>query len=244
MLSSALGGATTFAAATQPSRVGLLWRLGRAWRSLGKLAVDSVATRREHLTKALAILADAERLGAAGCKVDPAACGGDDPVGAAAQAAVMTEALLHKWLAIVWNDLGDCNGTRAKIENGQHFVQHLEIAIRLAPGDPTLRYMHGRFCGTVAELSWFKRKLAAAVFGSEPPSKTWSDALESFNKAAGLRPGGVVSPMDQLGIAESHIKLGHDAAAREALRRCVEASSTSMEDDIAHASARRLINRY
>ena len=244
LLSSALSGATTCVAAMRPSRVALLWRLGRAWCGLGKLAVDNVEVRREHLTKAMAILVDAERLGAAGCKVDPAACGGDPA--AAAQAAVMTEAMLHKWLAIlsVWH-LGHCNGNRAKlIENAKHFLQHLEVAIRLAPRDPSLRYMHGLLCATVAELSWFKRKLAAKVFGSKPLSKTWADALASFDKAAGLRPGGVVIPMDQLGIAESHIKLGHDAAAREALRRCVEASSTSTEDDTAHESARRIIDRY
>lgn len=113
--------------------------------------------------------------------------------------------------------------------------------MKLAPWDPTLRYMHGRFNAALAELSWMKRALAATIFGREPPQATWSDALASFEEAARLRPEGVIQPMDQLGIAECHIKLGARAEARAALSRCIAAPSTTSEDDEAHAAARKLL---
>jgi hypothetical protein len=130
-------------------------------------------------------------------------------------------------------------GKRAKIENGGHFAQHLERAMALAPDDATLRYMHGRFCTALAELSWVKRTLAATIFGREPPQATWSDALASFESAARLRP--VAAPMDQLGIAECHIKLGARPKARAALARCLAAVSSTNEDDDAHETARKLL---
>eukprot|EP00037_Helgoeca_nana_P002956 m.37132 g.37132 ORF g.37132 m.37132 type:complete len:401 (+) comp12994_c0_seq1:65-1267(+) len=222
---------------TSASRIPLMWRLARAERTLvavARAATKSTSTaNRTRLVKARELVEEAEGMFDDGV----AAAGGSGAV--AAEESNFAKAMVHKWLAIIWNDLGDIDGKRAKIENGGHFAQHLERAMALAPDDATLRYMHGRFCTALAELSWVKRTLAATIFGREPPQATWSDALASFESAARLRP--VAAPMDQLGIAECHIKLGARPKARAALARCLAAVSSTNEDDDAHETARKLL---
>ena len=86
--------------------------------------------------------------------------------------------------------------------------------------------MHGKFCAAVAELSWFKRKAAATIFGREPLTKTWNNALEALLEVARLRPEGQVLPMGQLAIAEAYIKLGSRPEARRRLASPKRTSDT------------------
>jgi hypothetical protein len=46
----------------------------------------------------------------------------------------------------------------------------------------------GQWCLAFADLSWFEKKAAAALFG-KPPSATYDDALQHFLAAEKISPG-------------------------------------------------------
>ena len=62
-------------------------------------------------------------------------------------------------------------GIKEKILDGYEFKKHVDLAAQLAPNDPTIQHLLGRFCYEVAELSWWERKMAATLF-AEPPNAT------------------------------------------------------------------------
>lgn len=120
-----------------------MWRVGRAIRSIvqkGKKesGADTAALRRQ-LGDARKVLAEALALCPGGCVVSASAFGGDQSL--ADQEALCCESSVHKWLAIIGNDVGDFDGSRAKIENGILFEKHTKRAIELLPKDATLRYV-------------------------------------------------------------------------------------------------------
>ena len=52
----------------------------------------------------------------------------------------------HKWYAIAVGSLSEFVGVQQKIQNGYEFKKHVDSAIKLKPGDPTLHHMLGRWC--------------------------------------------------------------------------------------------------
>uniref|UniRef100_A0A3P9HRG5 Regulator of microtubule dynamics protein 2 n=1 Tax=Oryzias latipes TaxID=8090 RepID=A0A3P9HRG5_ORYLA len=87
----------------------------------------------------------------------------------------------HQWFAIMCGIMTEYDTVQNKIKNGYIFKDHLDKAIELKPQDPLSYYLLGRWCYSVAQLSWIERKAAAALFG-EPPSATVEDALKNFLK--------------------------------------------------------------
>lgn len=64
---------------------------------------------------------------------------------------------------------------------------HFEKAIELNPADPTSRYLLGLWCFTFADMNWFTKKTAAALFAT-PPSSSYEEALSHFQEAEKLEP--------------------------------------------------------
>ena len=93
----------------------------------------------------------------------------------------------HKWYAITIGTLGDYVTTKEKISNGHQFKNHVDIALKLKPNDPSLHHMLGRFCFEIANLTWVERKVASALF-SKVPESSFSDSLNHLIKAYELRP--------------------------------------------------------
>src|SRR5256885_825842 len=60
------------------------------------------------------------------------------------------------------------------------------MAIALSPNDATLHHLLGRFCDSIAALSWVERKIASTLF-AEVPKVTVEDALNHFRRAYQLR---------------------------------------------------------
>lgn len=72
---------------------------------------------------------------------------------------------------------------KRKIEEGYLVKQHAETAVQLNPQDSTTLHLLGRWCFTVADVSWIERKFASTII-SEPPSATFKDALKHFKRCA------------------------------------------------------------
>uniref|UniRef100_A0AAF5HYD2 Regulator of microtubule dynamics protein 1 n=1 Tax=Strongyloides stercoralis TaxID=6248 RepID=A0AAF5HYD2_STRER len=93
-----------------------------------------------------------------------------------------------KWAAACTGQSTDFMGTKEKIETGHYFKNLLDKALSIDDTEYTLLHMRGRFCFSVASLSWIERK-AASTFYATPPSSTYEDALTDFLKVEEVKKG-------------------------------------------------------
>ena len=60
-------------------------------------------------------------------------------------------------------------------------------AVELNPQDATSWYILGEFAFGLADLPWYQRKIVSAIFAT-PPTSTYEEALEYFQKAEETNP--------------------------------------------------------
>uniref|UniRef100_A0A8B9CL84 Regulator of microtubule dynamics protein 2 n=1 Tax=Anser brachyrhynchus TaxID=132585 RepID=A0A8B9CL84_9AVES len=121
--------------------------------------------------------------------------------------------------AIMCGYMSQFESVQNKIRNGYLFKEHLDKAIELKPQDPFLYYLNGRWCYSVAQLSWLEKKVAAALFGT-PPTSTVEEALQNFLKAEEMHPG--YSKYNYVYLAKCYKDLGQK---NNALKYCDSALS-------------------
>ncbi|NXJ75099.1 RMD2 protein, partial [Trogon melanurus] len=121
--------------------------------------------------------------------------------------------------AIMCGYMSQFESIQNKIRNGYLFKEHLDKAIELKPQDPFLYYLNGRWCYTVAQLSWIEKKIASALFGT-PPTSTVEEALQNFLKAEEMHPG--YSKYNYVYLAKCYKDLGQK---NNALKYCDSALS-------------------
>ncbi|XP_009080898.1 PREDICTED: regulator of microtubule dynamics protein 2, partial [Acanthisitta chloris] len=121
--------------------------------------------------------------------------------------------------AIMCGYMSQFESVQNKIRNGYLFKEHLDKAIELKPQDPLLYYLNGRWCYSVAQLSWIEKKVAAALFET-PPTSTVEEALQNFLKAEEMRPG--YSKCNYVYLAKCYKDLGQK---NNALKYCDSALS-------------------
>ncbi|NXO89700.1 RMD2 protein, partial [Certhia brachydactyla] len=132
----------------------------------------------------------------------------------------------HSWISTSWDGfaimcgyMSQFESVQNKIRNGYLFKEHLDKAIELKPQDPFLYYLNGRWCYSVAQLSWIEKKVAAALFGT-PPTSTVEEALQNFLKAEEMHPG--YSKCNYVYLAKCYKDLGQ---RNNALKYCDSALS-------------------
>ncbi|KFU94857.1 Regulator of microtubule dynamics protein 2 [Chaetura pelagica] len=128
----------------------------------------------------------------------------------------------NKWehlFAIMCGYMSQFESVQNKIRNGYLFKEHLDKAIELKPQDPFLYYLNGRWCYSVAQLSWIEKKVATALFGA-PPTSTVEEALQNFLKAEEMHPG--YSKCNYVYLAKCYKDLGQK---NNALKYCDSALS-------------------
>ncbi|NXJ10875.1 RMD2 protein, partial [Odontophorus gujanensis] len=121
--------------------------------------------------------------------------------------------------AIMCGYMSQFDSVQNKIRNGYLFKEHLDKAIELKPQDPLLYYLNGRWCYSVAQLSWLEKKVATALFGT-PPTSTVEEALQNFLKAEEMHPG--YSKCNYVYLAKCYKDLGQKT---NALKYCDSAQS-------------------
>ncbi|XP_002160454.4 regulator of microtubule dynamics protein 1 isoform X1 [Hydra vulgaris] len=133
----------------------------------------------------------------------------------------------HKWYGIMLSQTGDYIGTKKKLEDSPAMKQHFEKAIQLNPNDATSRHLIGMWCFSFADLAWYERKIATVVFGT-PPSSTYEEALQNFEKAEELSPSFYSTNQYMLGLA--YLRLGNKAKAKEWFQKVCEFQVVKEED--------------
>ncbi|NWW00301.1 RMD2 protein, partial [Machaerirhynchus nigripectus] len=174
--------------------VDFLWRLARAYGDLFEMTTDA-EEKRKYVTDvkhALVIFSNRRNLQS------------------------------NRWehlFAIMCGYMSQFESVQNKIRNGYLFKEHLDKAIELKPQDPFLYYLNGRWCYSVAQLSWIEKKVAAALFGT-PPTSTVEEALQNFLKAEEMHPG--YSKCNYVYLAKCYKDLGQK---NNALKYCDSALS-------------------
>ncbi|NXC45321.1 RMD2 protein, partial [Penelope pileata] len=134
-------------------------------------------------------------------------------------AETLQTASISSQFAIMCGYMSQFDSVQNKIRNGYLFKEHLDKAIELKPQDPLLYYLNGRWCYSVAQLSWLEKKVAAALFGT-PPTSTVEEALQNFLKVEEMHPG--YSKCNYVYLAKCYKDLGQKS---NALKYCDSALS-------------------
>ncbi|NXN83322.1 RMD2 protein, partial [Bombycilla garrulus] len=147
----------------------------------------------------------------------------------------------NKWehlFAIMCGYMSQFESVQNKIRNGYLFKEHLDKAIELKPQDPFLYYLNGRWCYSVAQLSWIEKKVAAALFGT-PPTSTVEEALQNFLKAEEMHPG--YSKCNYVYLAKCYKDLGQRNNALKCCDSALSILSVTNEDKEAQKDLEALL---
>ncbi|XP_034429064.1 regulator of microtubule dynamics protein 1 [Hippoglossus hippoglossus] len=146
----------------------------------------------------------------------------------------------HKWYAVCLSDVGDYEGIKVKIGNSYIIREHLERAVELNPKDATSLHILGYWCFAFAELPWYQRKVAAALFSS-PPVSTYEEALEFFLKAEEVDPDFYSKNLLMLG--KTYLAMKDKQKALMWLTKAKEYPAHTLEDKDVHKEAVDLLKR-
>ncbi|KAG7525250.1 regulator of microtubule dynamics protein 1 [Solea senegalensis] len=146
----------------------------------------------------------------------------------------------HKWYAICLSDIGDYEGIKVKIGNSYVIREHLEKAIELNPKDATSLHILGFWCFAFAELPWYQRKVAAALFSS-PPVSTYEEALEFFLKAEAVDPDFYSKNLLMLG--KTYMSMNDKPRAALWLTKAKDYPAHTLEDKEVHKEAVDLLKK-
>ncbi|XP_060220073.1 regulator of microtubule dynamics protein 2 isoform X3 [Meriones unguiculatus] len=145
----------------------------------------------------------------------------------------------HLWYAVLCGYVSEFEGLQNKVSCGQLFKEHLDTAIQLLPEEPFLYYLKGRYCYTVAKLSWIEKKMAATLFG-EIPSSTVHEALQNFLKTEELQPGYSIS--NYMYAAKCCVELGEPQDAWRFCNLALLLPVVTKEDKDAHKEVKKIIS--
>ncbi|KFP66135.1 Regulator of microtubule dynamics protein 2, partial [Cariama cristata] len=140
--------------------------------------------------------------------------------------------------AIMCGYMSQFESVQNKIRNGYLFKEHLDKAIELKPQDPFLYYLNGRWCYSVAQLSWIEKKVATALFGA-PPTSTVEEALQNFLKAEEMHPG--YSKYNYVYLAKCYKDLGQKSNALKYCDSALSVLSVTNEDKEAQKDLEALL---
>lgn len=116
--------------------------------------------------------------------------------------------------------------------------KHLERALELNPSDATTWHILGIWCFTFADLPWYQRKIASALFAS-PPESDYQSALANFLKAEAVSPNFYSTNLLMLG--KTYLRLNDKNLAREYLVKARNYVVMTKDDQDAHDEAEKLL---
>ncbi|KAI6222390.1 hypothetical protein M3Y99_01503300 [Aphelenchoides fujianensis] len=198
----------------EPQNVEVLWRLARA-------LYGRVATLEHRNAARRPLIVEGQRYAAEAVRLAPR----------------HFDAL--KYAAVLTGSLCEVSGTGERIKLGHTFKSYLDQAIALNPKDHGLLHMRGRLHYTVANLSWFERRLAATFF-SQPPTATLDDALRDFLEVERLRPG--LWPENLLFLARCYAGKNENKTAAHYLKLALKIEPEDAADQEVLDECKKLLN--
>ncbi|KAJ8670340.1 hypothetical protein QAD02_001599 [Eretmocerus hayati] len=146
---------------------------------------------------------------------------------------------VHKWVAILLNSKTSYEGTKIKIRELYNIKKHMVRASELNPNDATTLYLIGNWCYQVADLAWYQRKIASAIFG-EPPTSSFEEALLYFEKAEQVDPNFYSHNLLMLG--KTYLKLDKREDALKYLKMASDYPAKTDDDQEAKLEASKILS--
>ena len=191
----------------------ILWRLARASTDIGKTKGDNSEERKTKIYEAFGYATRALEL--------------DDKNFAC-----------HKWYGILLDYTAEYEGNKARISNAFKVKEHFEKAIELNPQDATTMHCLGVWCFLFADMPWYTRKIAAAIFAS-PPTSTYEEAMKFFQLAENTEPG--FYSKNKVMLGKTAMRLGDRGAAKEFLLDALRYVDKTVDDQTARKEAQDLL---
>ncbi|XP_063991056.1 regulator of microtubule dynamics protein 1-like [Diachasmimorpha longicaudata] len=191
--------------------VEILWRLSRALFNHSKSASDVEAKRM--VLEGYEIIAEALQI--------------DDNHWA-----------VHKWIAVLSDSKSEYEGIKARITNLVPCKEHMLKAAELNPNDATILHMLGNWCFSVADMPWYQRKIASAIF-STVPSSSYEEALQYFETAEKIDP--LFYSHNLLFLGRTYLKLQKKDEAIKYLKMTAEFPAKNDEDHKAKLEATKIL---
>ncbi|KYQ92314.1 hypothetical protein DLAC_06278 [Tieghemostelium lacteum] len=171
-----------------PNNVEIMWRISRAYYDRNELSSDK-AVKKDFVEKGFNMINKANEVNA-------------------------NHWAVHKWMAIMYSALGDHVSSKEKIANAFKIKEHALKALELKPNDPTTLHLLGRWCMTIANISWIERGIASALFGT-PPTSSFEEALDYFLKAHAVGSTDPTTLRNTIFIGDCYTQLKNGAKAKE-----------------------------
>nr|KAG5703427.1 hypothetical protein BaRGS_022476 [Batillaria attramentaria] len=146
----------------------------------------------------------------------------------------------HKWYAILMDKTAEYEGIKARISNAYVVKEHFMRAAELNPKDATTLYTLGVWCFLFADMPWYQRKIAAALFAT-PPTSSYEEALKYFHQAEEMDPNFYSKNLLYLG--KTYSRLGNKKLAMLYLTRAHEYQLNTPDDREAHKEAGELLKK-
>ncbi|GAB9465172.1 hypothetical protein Gpo141_00002588 [Globisporangium polare] len=202
--------------AANPDDVGVIWRLARAAYDVANLKSTSAEEKKELTYYARDVTQKGLNL-------------------------TQDVARVHNWYGIILSSIGDYEGSKVAIANSLIIKGHWEKSIELDPTNATTYHLLGRWCISIADLSWLERKAAAVLFGS-PPESSYDEALGFLMKSENLAPGSWKK--NALLIAQVYYKKKDWAASKEWTEKALAVPVKTEEDQTSHEEAAALLKKF
>jgi len=130
-------------------------------------------------------------------------------------------------------------GTKEKILSAHKVKEYALRAIAVQPDDASTLHVLGRWCFSVADVSWIEKRLAATLIASLPES-SFDEALSFFMRAHKSKEH---FKSNALWIGHTYAKLKNKANARKWYRIAIEMPSMCELDHQVTAEARECLSR-
>ncbi|XP_073246740.1 regulator of microtubule dynamics protein 1-like [Porites lutea] len=150
-------------------------------------------------------------------------------------------ATCHKWFGISISLVGDVEGVKYKLANAITIKEHFEKAAELDPKDPSCRHLLGIWCFNFADMDWFTRNLAKSIFGS-PPTCTYQEALECFQRAEELEPN--FYNKNHLMLGKVFLRMKKKDEAKKWLEKADSSNGETEDDKLVRKEAKELLRKH
>ncbi|XP_070511381.1 regulator of microtubule dynamics protein 1-like [Cardiocondyla obscurior] len=146
---------------------------------------------------------------------------------------------VHKYMSLFLANKSALEGVKAQMKEAYNVKKHIQRALELKPDDPMLFHILGCWCYEVSNLPWYKRKIAAIIFG-EPPTSSFEEALMYYENAEKASPNFYSCNLLKLG--KIYLKLNRKEDAKKYLNKVAEFPAKDDEDRKAKQEAQKILS--
>lgn len=146
----------------------------------------------------------------------------------------------HKWYSILLDAKSGLDGIKERITQLENVKKHMLKAVELNPNDATSWYILGQFYYGLADLPWYQRKIVSTIFAA-PPSGTYEEALDCFEKAEKTKPN--FYSMNHLMLGKTCQALKQNDKAKEYLTLAANVVVLNEDDKQAKEEAAKLLKK-